>query len=236
MERTLSAWTANSVDLERLEPYLLLAAAVLLLVGWLMILLAAFRVRWYWGVGVLVIPPAALLFLWFHFRKGLSGFLMFTLAVVCAVTPTVVNRLHLLAPADQPIENVVDGEPTLTVTGAKDFDYTTLRDKPYLEVLQMANEEVTDQTLENLKSLRKLRELDLSNTQITDAGLRTLRELPKLEILRLNGTKITDEGVKENIFPITSLRELNVLRTKISKKTRDEWRAAQEGRKVTPVF
>jgi hypothetical protein len=127
-------------------------------------------------------------------------------------------------------------DATLTVTGLKDFDYATLRDKPYLEVLQMANEDVTDQTLDHLKGLKRLRMLDLSNTQVTDDGLGVLKELPGLEVLHLNGTKVTDDGMRRNIFPIETLTELSLLRTKVTKKTRDEWRAAKQGRKVAPVF
>jgi hypothetical protein len=100
----------------------------------------------------------------------------------------------------------------------------------------MANDDVTDQTLEHLKGLKQLHTLDLSNTHVTDDGLRVLKELPRLKILFLNGTKVTDDGVRQSIFPIETLTDLSLLRTKVTKKTRDEWRAAKQGRKVIPVF
>jgi hypothetical protein len=158
------------------------------------------------------------------------------LGVAVAVAPLVINKLQLIPTQDRPIEKTVEGEPTLTVTGLKGFDYSTLKDKPYLEVLQMANEDVTDQTLDHLKGLKRLRKLDLSNTQVTDDGLGVLKELPGLEVLYLNGTGVTDDGVRRNIFPIETLTELSLLRTKVTKKTRDEWRAGKAGRKVAPVF
>jgi hypothetical protein len=157
------------------------------------------------------------------------------LGVAVAVAPLVVNKLQLIPAQDKPIEKTVEGEPTLTVTGLN-FNYATLKDKPYLEVLQMANEDVTDQTLDYLKGLKQLYKLDLSNTQVTDDGLRALKELPRLKVLYLNGTRVTDDGVRRNLFPIETLTELSLLRTKVTKKTRDEWRAAKQGRKVAPVF
>jgi hypothetical protein len=220
---------------ENLGPYFLGAGATLLVVGFVMLLAAAFRYHIAWGLAALLVVPAPF-FVLRHFRKALGAVLVMLLGVAVAVAPLVINKLHLWGAEEKPIEKVVEGEPTLTVTGLKDFDYATLKDKPYLEVLQMANEDVTDQTLENLKGLKKLYKLDLSNTQVTDDGLRVLRELPKLEVLFLNGTKVTDEGVRQNIFPIETLNELSLLRTKVTKKTRDEWRAAKDKRKVAPVY
>jgi hypothetical protein len=220
---------------ESLGPYFLGAGAALVFVGYVMLLAAAFRYHLAWGLGTLLVVPAPF-FVLRHFRKALGAVLVMLLGAAVAVAPLVINRLHLFGAEEKPIEKVVEGEPTLTVTGLKDFDYATLKDKPYLEVLQMANEDVTDQTLEYLKGLKKLYKLDLSNTQVTDDGLRVLRELPKLEVLFLNGTNVTDEGVRQNIFPIETLNELSLLRTKVTKKTRDEWRAAKEKRKVAPVY
>ena len=47
-------------------------------------------------------------------------------------------------------------------------------------VLQMANPDVTDQTLEHLRGSTALKDLDLNNTQVTDAGLKVLKDLPAL--------------------------------------------------------
>ena len=54
-----------------------------------------------------------------------------------------------------------------------------------MAVLQMANPDVTDQSLESLREMKALRELDLNGSQVTDAGLEILKELPALASLRL---------------------------------------------------
>jgi hypothetical protein len=221
---------------ETLGFYFLLLGAALAVIGWLLLLGAAFRYHLGWGFGVLLFPPAAIVFVSRHFLRSLGGLLVILLGVAVAVSPIVINKFHLLPVEAKPIEKTVEGEPTLTVTGLKNFDYASLKEKPYLEVLQMANEDVTDQTLGNLKGMTKLRQLDLSNTQITDDGLKALKELPKLEVLQLNGTKVTDEGIRQYIFPLESLMELSLQRTKVTRATRLEWRDAKQGRKVAPVF
>jgi hypothetical protein len=221
---------------ETLGLYFLKAGAALGAIGWLLLLYAAFRYHLGWGFGILLFPPAALVFVCRHFRLSLAGVLVILLGVAVAVSPVVINRFHLVEVKLQPREVVVEGEPELTVTGLPSYDYSSLKEKPYHETLQMANEDVTDQTLEYLKGLTRLRKLDLSNTQITDDGLKVLKELPKLEVLQLNGTKVTDEGIRQHIFPLESLMELSLQRTKVTKATRLEWRAAKEGRKVAPVF
>jgi hypothetical protein len=220
---------------ENLGPYFLGAGAALVLVGFGMLVVAAFRYHLAWGLGTLLVVPAAF-FVVSHLRKAIGSVLVMLLGVAVAVAPLIINRFQLIPTVEKPIEKTVEGEPTLTVTGLKDFDYAKLKDKSDLEVLQMANEDVTDQTLDYLKGLKKLYNLDLSNTQITDGGLRVLQELPRLEILHLNGTKITDEGVRQHIFPIATLRQLSLERTKVTKKTRDEWHDAKPGRKVVPRF
>jgi hypothetical protein len=220
---------------ENLGPYFLGSGATLLVVGFVLLVVAAFRQHLAWGLATVLVLPAPL-FVARHFRKALGPVLVMLLAVAVAATPVVVNKLNLIPAQEKPIEKTVEGEPTLTVTGLTDFDYSTLKDKSYLEVLQMANEDVTDQTLDNLKGLKRLYKLDLSNTRITDDGLRVLKDLPELRVLFLNGTGVTDEGIRQNIFPIETLMELSLLRTKVSKATRDEWRGAKQGRKVVPVF
>jgi hypothetical protein len=220
---------------ENLGPYFLGAGAALVLVGFAMLVVAAFRCHPAWGLGTVLVLPAPF-FVVGHFRKAIGSVLVMLLGIAVAATPLVINKLQLIPVENKPIEKTVEGEPTLTITDVKNYDYATLKDKTYLEVLQMANEDVTDQTLEYLKGLKQLYKLDLSNTQVTDDGLRVLRELPRLKILYLNGTKVTDEGIRQNIFPIATLMELSLLRTKVTKKTRDEWHDAKEGRKIVPRY
>ena len=66
--------------------------------------------------------------------------------------------------------------------------------KQEVTVLQLANPDVTDATLESLRDMKVLRELDLNGSQITDAGLEILKGLPALASLRIARTKITDKG------------------------------------------
>jgi hypothetical protein len=223
---------------ETLGPYFFGAGAAFLLVGLVKLIAAAFRYHLAWGLATLLILPAPLFVLW-HFRKALGGLLVMVLGVVVAAAPIVINRLVPSAVDLGPRERTVNGELHITLTGwqpEEGMSYAVLKARPDTVVLQMANEDVTDQTLENLRGLKKLRVLDLSSTQVTDEGLKVLQELRGLQVLRLNRTKITDEGVRDHIFPITSLKELNVSNTRVTRKTRDEWKARGEGRKVVPAF
>jgi hypothetical protein len=222
---------------ENLGPYFLGAGAALVMVGLVMLVAAAFRQRLAWGLSTLLIVPAPL-FVLRHFRRALRPMLVMLLGVAVAATPVVVNRFYRFGVDLGPRESRVGDEMHITLTGwePQNRDYSVLRFRPDTAVLQMANPDVTDQTLDNLRGLKKLRSLDLSNTQITDDGLQVLKELPHLEVLFLNGTKVTDAGVRAGVFPIESLRELSVRNTAVTKKTRDEWRAAREGRKVVPLY
>jgi hypothetical protein len=168
---------------------------------------------------------------------GHVAVLVMVAGLAVCVTPIVVNRFYSPEVHLTERERVVEGEPTLTVTGLKEYDYAGLADKPYLEVLQMANPEVTDQTLQYLKGLTKLRELDLNNTQVGDEGLKVLAGLPRLTILRLKGTRITDEGFRQALADKESLRELDLRGTKVTPATRKAWLEAKKGeRKVLPKW
>jgi hypothetical protein len=123
-----------------------------------------------------------------------------------------------------PHERLVDGELRITLTGLKDFDYASLQNRPEVAVLQMANADVDDRTLEYLKSMHQLHYLDLSDTLISDGGLRALADLPRLRELRLARTKITDEGFKKYLAPKDSLLKLDLTGTAVKSKTKREWK------------
>ena len=107
---------------------------------------------------------------------------------------------RLLVPIDLgPRETIVDGQRHITLTGWDRKDYALLGSKHDVAVLQMANPDVTDQTLEHLKGMNRLKELDLNDTQVTDSGLKILRDLPALASLRLKNTKVTDQGFQESL-------------------------------------
>jgi Leucine-rich repeat (LRR) protein len=56
--------------------------------------------------------------------------------------------------------------------------------------------DLTDDGLQHLARLPRLRYLNLGGCAITDRGLEVLRQLPNLEWLNLGWTRITDEGVR----------------------------------------
>ena len=103
-------------------------------------------------------------------RKGIPPLLLAISSLVIAATPavyTVYIRLDL-----GPRNKLVDGQRHLTLTGWDRKDYAVLRLEPDIALLQMANPDVTDETLESLKEMNTLQELDLNGTQVTDAGLK----------------------------------------------------------------
>jgi Leucine Rich repeat len=166
-------------------------------------------------------------------RHQLSAILLpaiLAMSVLVAVTPALYT---LYVPLDLgPLEMMVEGQRHLTVTGWDRKDYSFLRLKPDIVVLQMANPDVTDSTLENLKGLKNLKELDLSDTQITDAGLLALKDLPALEALRLARTKITDQGFRTALLSKESLLKLDVQKTGVRAETIKDWREKNPNRQA----
>ncbi|MFN6106911.1 MAG: hypothetical protein ACK5EA_20985 [Planctomycetaceae bacterium] len=121
-------------------------------------------------------------------------------------------------------EKMVDGGRHVTLTGWDRKDYALLREKTDATVVQMANLDVTDETVELLREFKKLRELDLNGSQLTDAGLAKVAALPALEILRIRATRVSDEGFQRSLFPKSTLHELDARETAISPKTLREWK------------
>jgi hypothetical protein len=157
---------------------------------------------------------------------------LFLFAGLLIASPFLANRLAQRLVDFGPRERVVNGESHLTLTGWDRDDYSVLRARPEVVVLQMANEDVTDDTLRNLEGMTRLRELDLSNSRITDAGLAVLRSLPSLESLRLARTAVTDEGFQEHVAPLESLKRLDLTGTQVSGEVISEWKQARPGRRA----
>ena len=210
--------------LEKYAMYVIALGALLGVVGFIWLIVRAFRQRRLWGVALIVFPPAALLFILRHFRKAAGPVCMLLLAGVVVAAPYAVNYYERHFVPLKPYEQVVDGELRITLTGLKDFDYATLREKPQVVVLQMANPDVDDRTLENLKGMDHLAELDLNGTQITDEGLAIVAALPQLKTLRIARTKITDEGFHKHLFSKQSLEHLDLTGTEVKSKTKRDWR------------
>jgi Leucine-rich repeat (LRR) protein len=208
-----------------------LVGLALLVVAWLWLARVAWGQRRAWGLAVLILPPAGLLFALFHWPAARRPFLLGLVGLMAAATPPVLNRL---LPVDLgPRDTLVEGERHLTLTGWDRGDYRgVLRQRGDTVVLQMANPDVTDDILALVAELKQLRELDLSGTQVTDAGLALLADLPRLERLRLANTPVTDAGFQAHLAPHPGLRELDLRDTQVTKETIAAWRSAQPGRRA----
>ncbi|MGO9918685.1 MAG: hypothetical protein ACLQIB_28805 [Isosphaeraceae bacterium] len=197
--------------------------------AWVWLIVCAFRKHRWWGFSILVIPPVGLIFTARHLRKGAPPLGLFLLSLLVAAAPafyTLFVTLDL-----KPRDKLVDGQRHLTLTGWDRKDYSLLKLNPDVVVLQMANPDVTDETIEALKGMKNLRELDLNGTQVTDLGLRVLKDLPALAALRLARTKVTDQGFRDTLFSKGSLMNLDLSSTQVSRETVQAWRDAKPGRR-----
>jgi hypothetical protein len=210
--------------------YMQFGGLALAAVTWIWLLVRAFRQHRRWGLGSLVLPPVGLVFAGRHPRKGAAPLILFLVSILVAAMPALYT---LYVPLDLgPLENIVDGQRHLTLTGWDRKDYSILKLKPDVVVLQMANPDVTDKSLESLQEMQQLQELDLSGTQVTDAGLKILKELPALSKLRLARTKITEQGFHSTLFEKDSLMQLDLSGTQVGRETVQAWRNAKSGRKA----
>ncbi len=210
--------------------HILIAGLVIVAAGWLWLVIRAFRQGFWWGIGVLLFPPLGLLFIPMHWHRAALPFGVMLLGGAVFAFPYVYNRL---VPVDLgPHEKIVDGELHLGLTGWDRKDYSILKSKQKVVDLQMANGDVTDDTLEYLKGMSALKTLDLRNTKITDEGLRILKDLPSLETLYLANTAITDQGFREHLFDKESLRRVDLKGTQVTPDTIKAWREADKKRRV----
>jgi hypothetical protein len=188
--------------------YINLAGLALLVIGCVWLIVRAFR----------------------HRRKAFAPLMLIGLGVAVTGFPP---AYRLLVPIDLgPREKIVNGQRHITLTGWDRKDYALLRSRRDVVVLQMANPDVTDETLELLKGMNDLKELDLDNTRVTDTGLKVLKELPALSTLRLENTQVTDQGFKESLAAKESLQRLDLRGTRVSQETAQTWRQAKSGRQV----
>jgi hypothetical protein len=214
--------------LEQLEKYgtpVVLSGLAIIAVGYFWLVVRAFRTRILWGLGLVVFPPLAFVFLYVHLPRVSAPLRVLLVGWAIFIAPYAANFYQRFFVPLKPHEAVVDGEFRVTLTGLKDFDYSTLPQRRALyNVLQMANPDVTDQTLPYLRGMNQLRSLDLNDTQVTDEGLPILAELPNLQELRLARTKITDEGFKKHLAPKESLLKLDLTGTAVKGPTKRAWK------------
>jgi hypothetical protein len=203
------------------------------LLAFLWLVVEAFRTDWRWGLPTLI-PPLGLVFAARHPRRGGAPLGLLCVGLLVAAAPVVLPRYFLkidLGPRD----TMVGDERHVTLTGwdRRALDYpAALRAAPDVVVLQMANPDVTDQALDSLVGLTRLKELDLSRTAITDRSLEPIGKIPALEILRLAGTAITDEGFRNHLAKLPNLRLLDLRDTAVSPETIRAWRDEKPGRKA----
>ena len=62
--------------------------------------------------------------------------------------------------------------------------------------MRRAFTELTDEGVEHLAKISKLRKLDIAYTKITDRAIGILSRCPNLDELNLQGTRLTAEGIK----------------------------------------
>lgn len=185
-------------------------------------------------MGVGIIALAGLWFLVRLFRSPRRLWLPIVLGLVgltITATPVIYTRVVETIDLGER-EQMVDGELHLTLTGWDRESYEFLAYKRDIAVLQMANADVTDATLELLKGQVRLKTLDLNGTQVTDQGLATLAELKSLESLRLRGAQVTDAGLQQLFDHLPNLKQLDVRQTAVSSELIDSWKAAKPGRRV----
>jgi hypothetical protein len=216
--------------IEQYGLYIELAGLALMVLGWIWMTSVAFRDGLGRGLLVLICPPAAPFYGIWRGRAALAPLLAMGLGLVVLAAPIVLNRI---APVDLgPRDKIVAGERHLTLTGWDRKDYSELAQRSDAVVLQMANPDVTDETLLYLKGFDRLKELDVSDSKITDAGLKTLRDLPALATLRLKNTKITDAGFREALAEKESLQRLDLTGTAVERETVEAWKKAKAGRRA----
>jgi hypothetical protein len=210
--------------------YMQFGGVAVSLIAWLWLVTRAFGQSRPWGLASLVLPPASLFFLGRHPRKGIGPLLLFVASLFIAALPAIYTlcvRLDL-----GPRDVLVNGQRHLTLTGWDRRDYSVLRLEPDVVLLQMANPDVTDATLESITGMKALEELDLNGTQVTDAGLRLLKQLPALTRLRLARTKISDRGFQEALATKDSIMQLDLSGTTVSRDTANAWREARTERRI----
>ncbi|MEO8130481.1 MAG: hypothetical protein ABJF23_18475 [Bryobacteraceae bacterium] len=91
-----------------------------------------------------------------------------------------------------------------------DADLRGLTELPDLTTLDLSLTHITDQGMQEIKSLRGITQLNLYFAEyVTDEGIAAIKDWKKLKRLNLHGTKVGDTGL-EHISGIAPLESLNV--------------------------
>jgi hypothetical protein len=195
----------------------------------------AFRDGNWWGTLIFFLPPVALLYFLLHFRRSWAPVGLMLVAAGLVFVPFGVKYFPRWFIDLGPRVKHVDGDTHVTLTGWDRKDYAAILGAwPDATVVQMANPDVTDETIKALADFRKLKSLDLDNTEVTDEGLEVIARLPALEVLRLRNTHVTDAGFRTHLAGMKSLRVVHYRGTGIEKATLTAWKERKDGRKFLP--
>jgi hypothetical protein len=198
-----------------------LLGATLIFLG---LLLAAAGLLWLVGRGLAVLLRRRAA------RQLLQPLLLLAAGLVVGAAPFAYQHAYLAIVGLGERERVIGGERALNLTGWDRHGYDILKARPDVAILEMGNEDVTDDTLAMLADLPKLRELTLNDSSITDAGLATLARLPRLESLRIARTQVTPDGVRAFLAePPPRLRQIDVSGNDIPTSILRQWKNAARG-------
>ena len=198
--------------------------------GYVWLLHRAFEANQLWGTLIFFLPPLMFVYMLLTPRRSWAPLVVFLVGVALVAAPHGIKYYQREFVDLGERLRIGEGEQHVTLTGWDRTDYGLLENLPDTVVLQMANADVTDETLKRLGGMARLQELDLNDTQVTDAGLKQLAQLPKLQRLRLRNTRITDAGFRESLMPLEMLRSVDVTGTAVKGATLREWKKNQTGR------
>ena len=201
--------------------------AILLVIGILWLIRNAWRTRKWLGVlTFLTAPIGPLAFGLFRFTQNKKALILILIGLVVGAVPFAADRGYEIVFGIGERERMINGERYLTLTDWDRNDYAAVLSRYNdVAVLEMGNPDVTDEILNLLLDLPKLKELTLTETLVTDAGLLTLSKIPTLESLRLQRTKITKEGVTTFLAdPPPKLIEIDVSGNSIPASALRKWK------------
>jgi hypothetical protein len=208
--------------------FIIVPALALAVIAYLWLLVQAFRAGIGWGLAVLFVPPAILLFVPMKWKMSRAPLALFLFACIVFTVGLVVGQ-RLISRSPRVTMETVDGveEKHITLTRAKVKKEELLLLLKYhsdVAVLQMNDGFATDETLALLEGLNELRELNLNDTEVSDDGLAHVAKLPKLKILKLNRTKVTDEGFTEHLAGLDHLEQVQLRGTEVKTSTLRKWK------------
>ncbi|MFQ3593379.1 MAG: hypothetical protein SNJ82_09380 [Gemmataceae bacterium] len=221
--------------------FLVLAGLFLVAGALFWCLIRAFRQAWYWGLLSLLIPPLVLYWSAHAPRCGEAAqgrkplhrapLALIVLGCVLILGTITWNAYQARNVTFGEREKLVEGQRHLTLTGWNKDDYSLLAQKPDVYLLQMANPDVTNQTLRLIEGFERLEVLDLRDTAIDDEGLAIVGSLPRLRVLYLSRTQVTDEGFVQYLANKPTLMEVTTTGTRIKSKTLRDWKKANPERR-----